>query len=58
MFFRMRNIQVFQLIERKGLHGEILQHLEALMEIDRKVCSGEIFIGKTFVFLSRQHWIC
>lgn len=36
-WFRMHNIQVFQLIEQKRLHGEILQHLKTLMEINTKV---------------------
>lgn len=35
--FRMGNVQVFQLIERKKLHGEILQNIETLMSIDKKV---------------------
>lgn len=38
--FRMHNIQVFQLIENKRLHGEILQHLKTLMEINTKVRSN------------------
>jgi hypothetical protein len=37
MFFRMGNIQIFQLIERKKLHEEVLQHIEKLMSIDQKV---------------------
>jgi hypothetical protein len=34
----MGNIQVFQLIERQGLHENILQNIQKLMEIDKKVC--------------------
>lgn len=34
---RMRNIQIFQLIERKKLHEEILPHIETLMAIDEHV---------------------
>jgi hypothetical protein len=33
----MGNILVFELIERKKLHGEILQHIEKLMSIDKNV---------------------
>lgn len=33
----MGNIQIFQLIERKKLHGEILRHIETLMSIDKNV---------------------
>ena len=41
--FRMHNIQVFQLIENKKLHGEILQHLKTLMEINTKVRSNTLW---------------
>jgi hypothetical protein len=36
-FFRMGNIQIFQLIDRKKLHGEILPHIEKLMSINKNV---------------------
>jgi hypothetical protein len=33
----MGNIQVFQLIERKKLHGDILKNIATLMSIDKNV---------------------
>lgn len=35
---RMKNKEVFQLIDRKKLHGEILSKLDVLMAIDQQVC--------------------
>ncbi|CAF3876112.1 unnamed protein product [Rotaria magnacalcarata] len=36
IYLKMDNAQVFQLIERKNLHAEILPHIEKLMSINRK----------------------
>jgi len=33
----MGNIQIFQLIDRKKLHTEILPHIEKLMSINKNV---------------------
>ncbi|CAF0783646.1 unnamed protein product [Adineta ricciae] len=37
IYLKMRNIQVFQLIDRKNLHSEILPHIETLMTIDKNL---------------------
>ncbi|CAF1151020.1 unnamed protein product [Rotaria sordida] len=37
IYLKMGNIQIFQLIERKKLHGEILPHIETLMSINKNV---------------------
>ncbi|CAF5058634.1 unnamed protein product, partial [Rotaria sp. Silwood1] len=35
IYLKMDNIQIFQLIERKNLHEEILPHIEKLMSINK-----------------------
>ncbi|CAF3554410.1 unnamed protein product [Rotaria sp. Silwood1] len=37
IYLKMDNIQIFQLIERKNLHEEILPHIEKLMSINKNV---------------------
>jgi hypothetical protein len=49
----MGNIQVFQLIERKNLHDQILPHIEKLMSIDKNVR----LITKILVDRSLKHMI-